>query len=162
MKTYILEREQIIPRPRAEVFAFFSDAFNLERITPAFLKFRIATPRPIRMSEGTVIDYKLSLYGVAFKWRTVIETWEPELGFLTDHNYHFPPHALLDTAVRYVWLGGEPPASQYDLSAVSPPYLIVGPFAKYTGLYTDQLSPDYQLVQSFGDYDVYARTASTP
>lgn len=84
MKTYILEREQIIPRSRTETFAFFCDAFNLERITPAFLKFRIVTPRPIRMGEGAVIDYELSLYGFAFKWRTLIETWAPEEKFVDE------------------------------------------------------------------------------
>jgi hypothetical protein len=89
----------------------------------------------------------------------LIETWEPELGFLTDHTYHFPPHALLDTAVRHVWLDGPAPATQYDFHEGSPDYVIVGPFAKYTGLYApDTLSPDYQLSQSFGAYDIYART----
>ncbi|MGH9843549.1 MAG: hypothetical protein ACREEM_32830 [Blastocatellia bacterium] len=44
MHTYVLQREQIIPRSKPETFAFFADAFNLERITPPILKFRIATP----------------------------------------------------------------------------------------------------------------------
>ena len=35
---------------------------------------------------------------------TVIETWEPELGFLTDHSYHYPPSGWLDRAVRAKWL----------------------------------------------------------
>jgi ligand-binding SRPBCC domain-containing protein len=82
MHTYILEREQIIHRSRAETFAFFSDAFNLERITPPFLKFHIVTPRPIKMSEGAVIDYELSLYGLRFRWRTLIEEWSPEERFV--------------------------------------------------------------------------------
>ena len=42
---------------------------------------------------------------------SVIETWEPELGFLTDHVYHYPPNGLLDKAVRFIWLGGAPPQS---------------------------------------------------
>ena len=37
---------------------------------------------------------------------TLIETWEPEMGFLTDHHYHYPPPGLLNKAVAYVWLGG--------------------------------------------------------
>jgi ligand-binding SRPBCC domain-containing protein len=82
MHTYILEREQIIPRSRAETFAFFCDAFNLERITPPFLKFRIVTPTPIKMGEGTLIDYTLNLYGVRFRWRTLIERWQPDEKFV--------------------------------------------------------------------------------
>lgn len=78
MKTYTLEREQIIPRSRTETFAFFCDAFNLEQITPPFLKFRVTTPRPIQMATNALIDYELKLYGIPFRWRTVIETWQPE------------------------------------------------------------------------------------
>ena len=43
----------------------------------------------------------------------IIETWEPELGLLTDHRYHYPPPSLLDQAVRHQWLGG-PPLTSYD------------------------------------------------
>ena len=44
----------------------------------------------------------------------LVETWEPELGFLTNHNYHYPPQILLNTAVQYIWTQGQPPAEQYD------------------------------------------------
>lgn len=82
MKIHRLERAQIIPRWRSEVFAFFSDAFNLERITPPFLRFRILTPPPIRMAAGTVIEYRLRLFGAPIFWRTVIESWRPEESFV--------------------------------------------------------------------------------
>jgi ligand-binding SRPBCC domain-containing protein len=82
MKPYILEREQQIDRPLSEVFAFFSDAFNLERLTPRFLSFRILTKRPVRMEPGALLDYKLSLFGVGFYWQTRIEEWKPEKYFI--------------------------------------------------------------------------------
>jgi ligand-binding SRPBCC domain-containing protein len=75
--TYFLERSLLIPRPREEVFAFFADALNLERITPPFLRFHILTPPPIAMHTGTLIDYELRLYGVKFKWKTRIEGFQP-------------------------------------------------------------------------------------
>jgi ligand-binding SRPBCC domain-containing protein len=78
---YHLERSLFLPRPREEVFAFFADAGNLERITPAFLHFHILTPRPIVMKAGTLIDYQLRLFGVPFHWKTRIEAFEPISSF---------------------------------------------------------------------------------
>lgn len=82
MTVFVLEREQLVPRPRAEVFAFFEDATNLARITPAFLDFRILSPTPIAMGKGTLIDYRISLFGVPMKWRTEIEVYEPGFRFV--------------------------------------------------------------------------------
>jgi ligand-binding SRPBCC domain-containing protein len=82
MKIYFLERRQLIQLPRSETFAFFSDTFNLERITPSFLRFRIVTPAPIKMEAGAVIEYRLALLGAPVYWRTVIESWTPEESFV--------------------------------------------------------------------------------
>ena len=82
MKVHSLVREQVIARPRREVFAFFADAANLERITPAFLRFRIVTPTPVRIEEGCLIDYRLSLFGLPFGWRTRIDRFVPDSSFV--------------------------------------------------------------------------------
>jgi ligand-binding SRPBCC domain-containing protein len=82
MHTYTLEQEQLIPLSRSETFKFFCDAFNLERLTPPFLQFHITTPPPIEMADGAIIDYELKLYGIKFRWRTLIETWRPENYFV--------------------------------------------------------------------------------
>ena len=58
--TYILRASMHVPKPRAEVFAFFSDARNLETITPASLRFQILTPGPVAMAAGTLIDYRIA------------------------------------------------------------------------------------------------------
>jgi ligand-binding SRPBCC domain-containing protein len=79
---HVLQREQLVPRPRAEVFAFFADAKNLERLTPPSLHFEIRTPDPIVMKAGTLIDYRIALFGVPFGWRTRIDLFEPETRFV--------------------------------------------------------------------------------
>ena len=76
------ESAQFIPRARAELFPFFADAGNLERITPPFMNFRIITPLPVEIVEGALIDYRIKLFGVPMKWRTRIETWRPNEHFV--------------------------------------------------------------------------------
>ncbi|MGA3124555.1 MAG: SRPBCC family protein [Polyangiaceae bacterium] len=78
----VLEREQFVARPRSEVFAFFADAANLERLTPRSLHFEIGTTLPIDMRRGTLIDYRIALFGIRLRWRTLIEAFEPETRFV--------------------------------------------------------------------------------
>lgn len=79
-----LECRLVIPRPVDDVFPFFADAHNLEAITPNHLKFNVVTPAPIEMKPGTFIDYKLSLRGVPFRWRTRIPVWDPPRRFVDE------------------------------------------------------------------------------
>ena len=87
MSEHILERTQIIERPLTEVFEFFADAGNLERITPPELNFKIITPQPIGIKIGALIDYQLKLRGIPITWKTEITLWNP-------------PHSFVDTALK--------------------------------------------------------------
>jgi len=84
---HLLERQQRIERPIEEVFGFYGDARNLERITPAWLGFEVTTPGPIEMGVGARIEYRLRLHRVPVRWRTRIEAWEP-------------PHRFVDVQVK--------------------------------------------------------------
>jgi ligand-binding SRPBCC domain-containing protein len=78
---YRLDTWLWLPRSREEVFAFFADAANLERITPTFVAFDMTTPRPVEMRQGTVIDYRIGLRGLKLTWRSEIASWDPPARF---------------------------------------------------------------------------------
>lgn len=77
-----LERELVVPTSPEHTFAFFADASNLQRLTPPWLDFRILTPLPIEMREGTRIDYRIRLYGVPIPWASRIDVWEDGVRFV--------------------------------------------------------------------------------
>lgn len=114
--------EQWLPQPAETVWPFFSDANNLEEITPPFLGFEVLRMSTPAIGEGTLIDYRLRLKGVPLRWRTRIDTWEPPRRFvdrqdrgpyaLWHHTHDFLPLAggtLMRDTVRYrlpvAWLG---------------------------------------------------------
>jgi len=119
MKEFLLEAELWLPRPRAEVFAFFADAHNLETITPPWLNIEVLTPAPIVMRPGTLIDYRIRIHGVPVRWRTAIQVWQPPFQFVDEqlrgpyqlwhHTHRFEEHdggTLCTDRVRYHPRGG--------------------------------------------------------
>jgi ligand-binding SRPBCC domain-containing protein len=81
---YRLTAHLHVPSSLDETFAFFSDARNLARITPPELGFSIATPGPIAMHSGALIDYTIKLWGIPMRWRTRIAVWEPGRRFVDE------------------------------------------------------------------------------
>ena len=78
---HVLLMEQWVPRPVDEVFSFFSDAYNLEQITPPHLKFKVLGQSTEALQEGTLINYKLQLHGIPFRWQSLIHDWHPVTSF---------------------------------------------------------------------------------
>jgi len=86
----------------------------------------------------------------------LIESFEPEIVFLTDHTFHQPSLPVLNAAVRHVQFGLPYPPDVYDFEPYAPAYLINGVFGKYTDLYTKDLADGCcTLMGSIGAYDLY-------
>lgn len=88
-RTFVLSTKLWVPLKRHHVFALFSDAFQLEHLTPPWLNFRVLTPGPIEMRRGRLIDYQIRLHGIPIRWRTEITNWEPPCRF-TDSQIRGP------------------------------------------------------------------------
>ncbi len=86
MRTFSLCSEIWLPKPLEEVFAFFADARNLERLTPPPLRFEIVTPEPIAMRPGALIDYWIRLHGIPLRWQSEITAWEPPYRFIDEQR----------------------------------------------------------------------------
>ncbi|MFC1956633.1 CDP-paratose 2-epimerase [Chloroflexota bacterium] len=84
MKGHILKTQMKLPLLLTEVFLFFCDTANLERITPPELRFQVTTPKPIEITLGTIVDYQLQLYAMRFSWRSKITVWRPPYEFVDE------------------------------------------------------------------------------
>ncbi|QPJ61121.1 MAG: TIGR01777 family protein [Candidatus Nitronauta litoralis] len=69
--------EMWVPWSQEKVFNFFSDAGNLERITPPHLSFNVLRHSTPEMTEGTRINYRLKLHGFPICWQSLITDWRP-------------------------------------------------------------------------------------
>lgn len=119
MRVFRLDSKVLLPKPIDEVFDFFSDARNLERLTPSWLRFEVLTPAPIEMRPGALIDYRLRLRGIAIRWQSEITVWEPPFRFVDEqrrgpyrqwiHEHRFSEsggNTLAEDHVRYAVPGG--------------------------------------------------------
>lgn len=114
-KFFRFRQYQYVDKPIDEVFEFFSEAKNLERITPSQLSFRIDSQSTDEIQEGTKFVYRLKIHGVPAKWKTNITNWNPPYEFVDwqekgpyavwFHNHLFVPAGsgtLLVDEVKFV------------------------------------------------------------
>ena len=96
---HLLRRTQIIHADLKEVFSFFEDPMNLERITPPWLHFHIQSVSDVAMRLGTRINYRLRWQAFPMTWRSRISEYERDTMFSDEmlsgpyrrwhHRHHF-------------------------------------------------------------------------
>ncbi|HXV95269.1 MAG TPA: SRPBCC family protein [Gaiellaceae bacterium] len=115
---YALERTQLVPVGVEDAFAFFADPWNLEAITPPWLRFRIVEA-PARLERGSHLRYRLRIFGAQVRWHTEIVDWRPPRSFtdlqlsgpypLWEHTHRLSPvrnETEIYDLVRYRTPGG--------------------------------------------------------
>lgn len=103
MPAFILKSVQKIPASVEEVWSFFSTPANLNRITPANMRFSILSgDQQAALYEGQVFEYKVSpLLRIPLYWKTEITKVDAPYHFidkqvkgpyrLWEHHHHFKP-----------------------------------------------------------------------
>ena len=73
--THQLVRTTLLPGRLDDVFGFFRDPRNLERLTPPWLAFRITSTSDDIVRAGTRIRYRLRLHGIPLSWESRISEY---------------------------------------------------------------------------------------
>jgi ligand-binding SRPBCC domain-containing protein len=100
MKIYQLRTETTVKAPLEQVWSFFSDPKNLQRITPDYMGFQIVKcPDAPTIFNGMIIEYVVRpVFRFPLKWISEIKEVKPMVSF-TDvqlkgpyalwHHFHF-------------------------------------------------------------------------
>lgn len=119
MRILTLESGIWLPKLLKEVFPFFTDARNLELLTPPWLRFEVLEQSRNQITAGTRIGYRLRLRGIPIRWQSRISVWDPPKRFVDEqirgpyrlwiHEHRFEERdgmTLAEDFVRYAVPGG--------------------------------------------------------
>jgi ligand-binding SRPBCC domain-containing protein len=122
MKVYTLESEMLAPVSVQEAFEIFEDPYNLARITPSWLHFRITSKEKVEIRKGAEINYSIRWAGIPLSWKTIVTEYEPPFFFVDEqargpyrywrHRHTFRPSEggtvvgdRVEYALPFGWLG---------------------------------------------------------
>jgi ligand-binding SRPBCC domain-containing protein len=83
---HLLSRDVLIPAPQLEVFRFFEDTRNLERITPRWVGFEDVTHEGPPLYLGMKTAHRLRWSGIVLRWNSRIVEYEPPLRFVDEQT----------------------------------------------------------------------------
>ncbi len=80
---FVLRCNMVAEAKLADVFRVFENPYNLAKITPPWLNFRVMTP-DVEMRRGALIDYTIRWMGLPMSWRTLISEYEAPRAFVDE------------------------------------------------------------------------------
>ena len=103
---YTLISEQILPISLDKAWNFFTVPNNLDKITPAEMKFKITNNPPPKTYKGQIITYEIGILpGINSNWITEITHLE-ERNFFVDEQ-RFGPYAMWHHEHHFEELGND-------------------------------------------------------
>jgi ligand-binding SRPBCC domain-containing protein len=73
--------EQWVPATAEEVFAFFMDKKEMEKISAPWLNFRVMSQSEDPIKEGTCLNYRFKVRGLPMCWQSMIINWKKNESF---------------------------------------------------------------------------------
>jgi len=86
-KIYTLRCEMLSGKPLPETFAIFEDPYNLAKITPPWLNFRVTSAVRVQMRQGAEIQYTIRWSKLPIRWKTRITEYDPPRKFVDEQEY---------------------------------------------------------------------------
>jgi ligand-binding SRPBCC domain-containing protein len=81
---FIFEAHTWVAPPPTEVWRFFANPRNLERMTPPILNFQVTNVSAENVQSGTTIDYRFKLAGLPLSGCARIQEWKPVKSFVDE------------------------------------------------------------------------------
>jgi hypothetical protein len=91
-RIYTLQCEMNSGRTLRETFAIFEDPYNLAKITPPWLNFRVTSSERVQMRKGAEIQYVIRWFRLPIRWKTRITEYDPPHKFVDEQERG--PYAL--------------------------------------------------------------------
>lgn len=82
MPIYTLRCEMLTERSLESTFEVFENPYNLAKITPSSMNFRVTSKERVEMRKGAEIEYIIKWLGIPIHWKTIIEDYQPPLLFI--------------------------------------------------------------------------------
>ena len=82
MADYVLERRLWLPRPRADIFAFFASPRNLTVVQPSWARPIWLVEPPARLEAGALLDFRVRAAGLPVRWRVMVREFDPPFRFV--------------------------------------------------------------------------------